>query len=135
MEQQQLKIGLLLIRLSTGVFFLIWSIEKLISPEITQKVFSRFYLLEISPTMSVGIGIFQTLIVLAFMVGIFKTWTYGAILGMHGISTLSTYKELLNPYQPPNHLFWAAVPLLAALITLFLLRRKDRLLNISFGQK
>lgn len=134
-HQQQLEIGLLLIRLSTGVFFLIWSIEKVISPEITQKVFSRFYLLEISPTFAVAIGIVQTSIVLAFMVGLFKIWTYGLILGMHGVSTLSTYKELLNPYQPPNHLFWAAVPLLAALTALFLLREEDRLLNISLGQK
>ena len=134
-HKQQLEIGLLLIRLSTGVFFLIWSIEKVISPEITQKVFSRFYMLEISPTIAVAIGIFQTLIVLAFMLGLFKIWTYGAILGMHGVSTLSTYKELLNPYQPPNHLFWAAVPLLAALIALFLLREEDRLLNIASRQK
>ena len=134
-HKQQLEIGLLLIRLSTGVFFLIWSIEKIISPEITQKVFSRFYLLEISPTLAVAIGIFQTLVVLAFMLGLFKIWTYGAILGMHGVSTLSTYKELLNPYQPPNHLFWAAVPLLAALIALFLLREEDRLLNIASRQK
>ena len=134
-HQQQLEIGLLLIRLSTGVFFLIWSIEKVISPEITQKVFSRFYMLEISPTFAVAIGIFQTLVVLAFMVGLFKIWTYGAILGMHGVSTLSTYKELINPYQPPNHLFWAAVPLLAALVTLFLLREEDRLLNIASRQK
>lgn len=49
---------------------------------------------------------------------------------MHAVSTLSTYKELLNPYEPPNHLFWAAVPLLAALIALFLLREEDNLLTI-----
>ena len=129
--EQQLKIGLLLIRLSTGIFFLIWSIEKLIYPEITQKVFSRFYMIDISPTISYGVGILQTIIVLAFMVGLFKTWTYGAILGMHAVSTLSTYKELLNPYEPPNHLFWAAVPLLAALVALFLVRKEDNLFTLG----
>ena len=129
--EQQLKISLLLIRLSTGIFFLIWSIEKLIYPEITQKVFSRFYMIDISPTISYGVGILQTIIVLAFMVGLFKTWTYGAILGMHAVSTLSTYKELLNPYEPPNHLFWAAVPLLAALVALFLVRKEDNLFTLD----
>ena len=129
--EQQLKIGLLLIRLSTGIFFLIWSIEKLIYPEITQKVFSRFYMIDISPTISYGVGILQTIIILAFMAGLFKTWTYGAILGMHAVSTLSTYKELLNPYEPPNHLFWAAVPLLAALVALFLMRKEDKLLTLG----
>ena len=130
-SQQPLKIGLLLIRLSTGIFFLVWSIEKLIYPEITQKVFSRFYMIEISPAVSYGVGILQTIIVLAFMAGLFKTWTYGLILGMHAVSTLSTYKELLNPYQPPNHLFWAAVPLLAALVALFLVRKEDKLFTLG----
>lgn len=130
-SEQQLKIGLLLIRLSTGIFFLVWSIEKLIYPEITQKVFSRFYMMEISPAVSYGVGILQTIIVLAFMAGLFKTWTYGLILGMHAVSTLSTYKELLNPYQPPNHLFWAAVPLLAALVALFLVRKEDSLFTLG----
>ena len=130
-SEQQLKIGLALIRLSTGIFFLIWSVEKLIYPEVTQKIFARFYMLEISPSIAVAIGIVQTLFVLAFMAGLFKIWTYGAILGMHGLSTLSTYKELLNPYEPPNHLFWAAVPLLAALIALFLLRKEDSLFTIG----
>lgn len=129
-QEQQLKIGLVLIRLSTGIFFLVWSIEKIISPEIAQKVFSKFYSIYISSSFSQAVGIVQIIIVLAFMAGLFKTWTYGAILGMHAVSTLSTYKELLNPYEPPNHLFWAAVPLLAALIALFLLRKEDNLLNI-----
>lgn len=134
-SERQLKIGLFLIRLSTGIFFLVWSVEKLIFPEVTQKIFSRFYMIEISPTVAYGIGIVQTLIILAFMAGLFKLWTYGAILGMHAVSTLSTYKELLNPYEPPNHLFWAAVPLLAALIALFLLRKEDTLLTVAAKNK
>ena len=132
---RKLGIGLALIRISTGIFFLVWSIEKILYPEVIQKVFSRFYLLDISPTVSVAIGIIQTLIILAFMAGLFKIWTYGAILGMHAVSTLSTYKELFNPYEPPNHLFWAAVPTLAALIALFLLRKEDNLLTFSRGRE
>ena len=128
--QKKLGIGLALIRFSTGIFFLVWSLEKIIHPEVIQKIFSKFYLLNISPTISIAIGIIQTLIILAFMAGLFKLWTYGAILGMHAISTLSSYKELFNPYEPPNHLFWAAVPLLAALVALFLLRKEDYLLAI-----
>ncbi|MEM8719036.1 MAG: DoxX protein [Cyanobacteria bacterium P01_G01_bin.39] len=128
--KQKLAISLALIRFSTGIFFLVWSIEKIVFPEITQKVFSRFYMIEISPTISLLVGIVQTLIVLAFVAGLFKIWTYGAILGMHAVSTLATYQELFNPYEPPNHLFWAAVPTLAALIALFLLRKEDNLFNV-----
>lgn len=132
---RKLGIGLALIRISTGIFFLVWSIEKIIHPEVIQKVFSRFYLLNISTTVSIAIGVIQTLIILAFMAGLFKIWTYGAILGMHAVSTLSTYKELFNPYEPPNHLFWAAVPTLAALIALFILRQEDNLFTFSRDKK
>ena len=130
-REQKLQISLLLIRLSAGVFFLVWSVEKLMHPEITQKVFERFYMMQISPTVSFVIGIIQTLFVLAFMAGLFKLWTYGAILGMHAVSTFSSYQQLLNPYEPPNHLFWAAVPTLAALVGLFLLRKDDVFLTVT----
>ena len=130
-QERKLQLSLALIRFSTGLFFLVWSVEKLIHPETTQKIFAKFYMMEISPAVSYGIGIIQTLLVLAFVAGLFKLWTYGAILGMHAVSTLSTYQQLLNPYEAVNHLFWAAVPTLAALIGLFILRDSDRFLTIS----
>ncbi|VEP16973.1 conserved membrane hypothetical protein [Hyella patelloides LEGE 07179] len=136
-QEQKLKISLALIRFSTGIFFLVWSLEKFISPENAQKIFSKFYFMEISPAISQTAGIVQTIIVLAFMAGLLKTWTYGAILGMHAVSTFSTYQQLLNPYETStsNKLFWAAVPLLAALIGLFLMRKEDNLLSITFDKK
>ena len=130
-KERKLQISLALIRFATGIFFLVWSVEKLIHPETTQKIFAKFYMMEISPIVSYGIGVIQTLLVIGFMAGLFKLWTYGAILGMHAVSTLSTYQQLLNPYEAVNHLFWAAVPTLAALIGLFLLRDSDRLLTLT----
>jgi hypothetical protein len=130
-EEGKLLISLAIIRISIGIFFLVWSIEKIIAPELAQRVFKNFYFSEISPGVSVIIGIIQTLIILAFLLGLFKTFSYGALLGMHTVSVLSTYQQLLNPYQPPNHLFWAAVPALGALIALFILRKNDRLLTIN----
>jgi len=129
--QQKLGISLLIIRIATGLFLLVWSIEKIIQPWVVQNVFSKFYFLEISTSMCIGLGIVQTIIVLLFMAGLFKVWTYGLVLGMHGFSTLSTYKQLLNPYETPNHLFWAAVPTVAALIALFILRKEDNMFVIT----
>ncbi|OZH54429.1 DoxX protein, partial [Hydrocoleum sp. CS-953] len=65
----------------------------------------------------------------------FKAFSYGAMLGMHLISVLSTYKQLLNPYAPGNQLFWAAVPTLAAMIGLFLLKDEDRLFTLKYYLK
>jgi putative oxidoreductase len=130
-DEGKLLISLAIIRISIGIFFLVWSIEKIVAPELAQKVFKNFYFSEISPGVSVILGIIQTIIVLAFIAGLFKTFSYGALLGMHTVSVLSTYQQLLNPYQPPNHLFWAGVPVLAALVALFILRKSDRLLAIN----
>jgi hypothetical protein len=70
--------------------------------------------------------------VLAFVAGFARFWTYGAVLLMHLVSTLSTYGRLFNPWGPGAQLlFWAAIPILAAILALFLLREQDRLLSID----
>lgn len=128
---KKIKTGLAIIRITVAAFFLVWSIEKIIAPELTQGVFSRFYFLTIPSGFSVAIGIAQTAIVLLFLAGLFKVWTYGAVLGMHAVSVLASYQPLLTPYTPPNHLFWAAVPTLGAIVALFLMRDEDQLLTFS----
>ncbi|MBE9098222.1 hypothetical protein [Vacuolonema iberomarrocanum] len=134
---KNIQIGLATIRITVTAFFLIWSIEKIIAPEITQGVFSRFYSLTISSGFSVFIGIVQTAIVLLFLAGLFKLWTYGALLGMHAASVIAAHQPLFDPYMPPNHLFWAGVPTLGALIALFLMRDEDQLFTFSslFGAR
>ena len=130
-DERKLQISLAIIRISTAIFFLVWSLRKLIQPESTQKIFSSFYFMQISPEISYVVGAMQTLIILLFMVGLFKTWTYGGLLGMHAVSVLSTYQKLLSPYESPNTLFWAAVPALGGLIALFLLRDRDQWLTLK----
>jgi len=131
-HDRTLEISLLLLRLSLGAFFLVWSIDKIINPEHAQAVFERFYLTSISGELAIATGAVQTLVVLAFMAGAFKTLTYGLAVLMHALSTLSTWKHLIAPYAPDTSiLFWAAVPVLFALLALFLLRGRDRLLVVS----
>ncbi|NEP42190.1 MAG: DoxX protein [Okeania sp. SIO2H7] len=131
-NEKKLQISLAIIRITTALFFLVWSVEKIVKPELTQGIFKTFYFIDLPIYASYILGILQTLIVLVFAVGLLKTWSYGALLGMHLVSVLSTYERLLNPYTRPNHLFWAAVPALGALIALFLLRDSDRFLTINF---
>lgn len=131
-HDRTLEISLLLLRLSLGAFFLVWSIDKIINPEHAQAVFERFYLTSISGELAIATGAVQTLLVLAFMAGAFKTLTYGLAVLMHAVSTLSTWKHLIAPYAPDTSmLFWAAVPVLFALVALFMLRERDRLMSVS----
>jgi hypothetical protein len=51
---------------------------------------------------------------------------------MHAASTISTYPHIIHPFSEGRQLlFWAGVPVLAAMLSLFLLRDRDRLLTIS----
>ncbi len=62
-------------------------------------------------------------------IGLFKTWSYGIVLLMHGVTTLASWKQYLDAFD--NLLFFAAWPMFAACIALFLLRKHDTLLNVD----
>ena len=51
---------------------------------------------------------------------------------MHTVSTLSSWRQYLDPFD--NLLFFAAWPMLAACIALYLLRDHDNLLSINKGK-
>ncbi|MET4026375.1 putative oxidoreductase [Marinobacter sp. MBR-99] len=123
---KQLPIALLLLRLGVFIVFLFWTLDKLVQPEHAAKVFGAFYGLDgLGETAFYLIGAAQLVLILAFLAGIFKTWTYGAILVFHGVSTLSAFGKYIQPFD--NLLFFAAWPMLAACAALFLLREYDTL--------
>ena len=68
-------------------------------------------------------GGLQLLLVLAFMAGIKKRFTYGLIFLMHGGSTLFAYAQYIDGFN--NLLFFAAWPMWAACFALYLLRDED----------
>jgi len=126
------EISLLTMRLATAAFLLVWAIDKVVDPDHAQAVFAKFYDTTISSGTLVAIGWAQVVIVIAFAAGVLRTWSYGAVLLMHAVSTASSYRQLTDPWGPGGSLlFWAAVPVLAAMIALFVLRSRDRLLCVD----
>ena len=131
-KPSNLEVSLLIMRLATAVFLLVWAIDKIVNQAHAQNVFKSFYFTSPSPEILTALGAAQTVIVLAFVAGFARFWTYGAVLLMHLVSTLSTYGRLINPWGPGAQLlFWAAITILAAMLALFLLREQDRLLSID----
>lgn len=132
-KDTKLEASLLLMRLAIAAFLLVWAVDKVIAPEHAQAVFSHFYFLEPSQPALKAIGIVQIVVIAAFAAGFAQFWTYGAVLLMHGASTVSSYAQILNPWggDRPQLLFWAAVPVLAAMIALFVLRDRDRLMSVD----
>ncbi len=129
-----LEISLAVMRLSMGVFFLIWASEKIFAPEIARRVAETFYFTSPSNEALLITGLAQVVLIGAFMAGLFRFWTYGALLLIHTMSVLTTWNRLIDPFTPPNHLFWAGVPLIATLLALFLLRDRDNFLVFRMGR-
>ena len=128
--ERRLAVSLLLLRLSLGLVMMVWAFDKILNPSHGAAVFEGFYGLSgLGESVITAIGMIQALIVLAFLLGLARTWSYGAVLLMHASTTLVSWSAYLQPLK--NILFFAAWPMLAGLIALFLLRHEDRI--ASFG--
>jgi hypothetical protein len=122
-----LRGSLLLLRLGIFVVMFMWTLDKLINPEHAGAVFANFYGIEGSgAAYLMVIGLLELVVVLAFVAGAFRTVTYGLVLAMHTVSTLSSYAQYFDAFN--NLLFFAAWPMLAACVVLFWLRDHDTLL-------
>lgn len=132
MTDRHLPTALLLLRFSLVVFFAIWIADKFARPEHTAAVWAGFYGFEGMPELgSYLIGGVQAVLLLLFGLGVARTLTYGALLAMHGITTLASFPVYLAPWESANILFFAAWPTLGALGALFLLRDADTLLTVG----
>lgn len=128
-----LEISLLMMRLTLAAFLLVWVADKFVNPKHTVAVLAGFYALkDASPQIVLGLGIAQLVLVLAFAVGLLRFWTYGAVMVMHAVTVAVSWWKIVPPFGPAaNILFWAGIPVLAAMIALFLLRDRDRILSVG----
>lgn len=128
----RLSLSLMLLRLSLGLVMMVWAFDKILNPGHGAAVLEGFYGVPGAGEQVIRtIGIAQGLIVLGFLLGIAKTWTYGAVLLMHAVTTFVSFSAYLEPLK--NILFFSAWPMLAGLITLFLLRREDLIATFNRG--
>lgn len=126
-----------MIRAGIATVFLMWTIDKFINPEHAAAVFKKFYMIpSLSAVAAYAVGGVQLAIVLAFLAGWLRTWTYGIVLGLHAISTFSSWGKYIDPWTYPNLLFFAAIPMLGACVALWLLRDLDTFtVDGCFAQK
>ena len=116
--------ALLLLRLSVFLVMFMWTMDKFLSPSHAAQVYTHFYRIGgLGNGVFYAIGAAELLLLLAFLVGYQKRFTYGAVLALHAMSTLAAFRQYLAPLS--NLLFFAAWPMLAACFALYTLRDLD----------
>ena len=132
MNASRLSVSLLCLRLTLFVVMGVWTIDKFVEPDHMVRIFEGFYGLGgVATPLVWAIAAAEVLILLAFVAGVARTWTYGFVMVAHGASTVVSFNQYLHPFTGANILFFAAWPMWAAAIALFLLRDEDRLLTIG----
>lgn len=126
----RLATSLALLRVSLGAFLLVWAAMKFLVPQGTIGIFEKFYGVGIDVSLSMVFGALEAVLAVAIILGLWRGWTYGIGILVHGFSQISSWRETLDPWgiyinDSPKMLFWAGVPVLAAFIVIWLLRDKD----------
>lgn len=125
---QRLPVALLLLRIGVFIVMVMWTLDKFVDPGHAAAVTAHFYKLKSLDQISFYvIGGVQLIIVLAFGIGAFRRISYGLVLLMHAVSTFSSFPMYLAPWH--HLLFFAAWPMFAACVSLYLLREADTLLS------
>jgi putative oxidoreductase len=127
---ERLPLALLTLRLSVFLVMLVWTLDKIIAPAHAAGVFAHFYTLGgLGPAAMYAIGAAELIIIVGFVLGVARRFTYGAVLVLHAVSTLASFPMYVHPAE--GRLFYAAWPMLAACFTLYVLRDSDTLWTIG----
>jgi uncharacterized membrane protein YphA (DoxX/SURF4 family) len=126
MKDQTIARALLVLRVTLGVFLLQWGIEKFVVPGNTPAIWGYFYGLNIPEWTAYIFGTAEVALAACFFLGLFPSFAYAAGAGLHAVSVIVSWRQLISPFaDPANHLFIAALPVLGAFIALFMLRDWD----------
>lgn len=125
-SEDHLPRALAFLRVSVFLLMFMWTIDKFLNPGHAAGVYAKFYFLGgLGASLMYLVGFVELVLIIGFVLGVQKPLTYGAVLILHGISTLSAFRQYLAPFDGPNLLFFAAWPALAACYALYILRDHD----------
>lgn len=122
-SHDRLGLSLFLLRLGVFIVMFAWTLDKFINPAHGAAVYENFYFIGgLGSGVMMFLGAVELLVILAFLAGLWKTFTYGFVMVVHAVSTFASWKQYTIDI---NLLFFAAWPMLAACVALFLLRDLD----------
>jgi hypothetical protein len=128
----RLELSLFILRLGVFIVMIAWALDKVFSPDYTARIFEEFFFISgLGSTEMMIIGSVEIIILLAFMAGLWKRFTYGFVMLIHAVSTLAGWEKYTTDIGATySQLYYAAWPMLAAIITLYVLRDLDVIFTV-----
>jgi putative oxidoreductase len=131
-DQSQVRLALLFTRISIALVLFMWTLDKFVNPQHAIDVYAYFYFIGgLSATAIYTIGGLEMALIVCFIAGIKKNISYLIVLIIHAVSTLSSFAIYLSPFGECHLLFFAAWPMLAACVLLYLMRGSDTMLSFN----
>lgn len=124
-------LALLILRLGLAWFMFLWAAHKIITPGQYQNLARNFDNVDLSLSQVYLAGGVQIVLCLCVAIGIFRYFSYSALLVMHFFTVLRRWEQFLDPFAlndrgfPVNRNPVIDLAVLGALIALVLLIRRD----------
>jgi uncharacterized membrane protein YphA (DoxX/SURF4 family) len=131
--------SLLLLRISLGVFLVVWGLDKLVdvkhgigvSDWLYFGLFSSQLLLQVYGVAEIATG-------LLIVLGIARRATYPILLAITGMTLLGVWKSIIDPWgwwlEGTEALFYPSIIIFAASLVLWAFREEDRFV-IQWGKQ
>lgn len=115
-----------ILRVGMGIFLALWGVDKLLATDGSIGIFSHFYGVDVGAVAIQVFGLAEILLGVALAAGLFRVFTAWTQLIVNGVSTLASWKQILDPWgafgltDGGGHLFLASIVITAASIVLVL---------------
>lgn len=115
-----------ILRMGMGIFLAAWGVDKLLATEGSSGIFSNFYRMDLGAMAIQAFGVAEILLGIALAVGLFRVFTAWTQLLVNGVSTVASWKQIIDPWgvlgltDGGTHLFLASIVITAASIVLVL---------------
>lgn len=115
-----------ILRIGMGLFLAAWGLDKVFATEGSVGIFSHFYGVDLGAVAIQAFGLAEVLLGLALAAGLFRVFTAWTQLLVNGVSTLASWRQILDPWgifgltDGGAHLFLASIVITAASIVLVL---------------
>jgi putative oxidoreductase len=127
----RIKVALLGLRVAVFIVFAVWALDKIFNYQHNSGMVMHYYHVELPEWFLMALGTAEMVLLLAFLAGMLKTFTYGLIFFAHTVTTLTSSWRLLPPYEIHQLLYFGSLPMLGACVALFLMREKDTLMTLG----